>query len=228
MRLSEIERIPASDYTGAGTLIPGLTRRSLVRGLRPLTGNLLYQVTRYGDWEINLGIWAQEQRGLVRHVGELGVTRASHMPKPAYRVNHITVHRQYRGQGLARALYQLYFDQVGQALVAGDSQTPGGRLMWKLLYQDPRYEVIGLIGFHDELFDEWDDSPEFQKWIDDLMAIGGEHLGVTEGGFHWFAVPLREMRRELNILKGFQLYGYQDSYDNMILTTMLARKRGTQ
>lgn len=227
MRLSEIERISASDFTGADTLSRGLIAQSSLPGLRPLTGDLLYYVNRYGSRQVTLGIWARESPKRVRHVGELGVQRNSDLPGEAYQVSYITVHRKYRGQGLARLLYQLYFLYVSDTLVAGSSQTPGGRLMWKMLYEDPGYEVVGLIGLNDEMFDYWEELSEFRKWINNLMAIGAEHQGES-AGYQWFAVPLRAMRRELNILKGFQLYNRSDGDTPDLITTLMARRRGAQ
>lgn len=85
----------------------------------------------------------------------------------------------------------------------------------------------GLIGLTDEMFDYWEELPEFRKWINNLMAIGAEHQG-EDAGYQWFAVPLRAMRRELNILKGFQLYNRSDGDTPDLITTLMARRRGAQ
>lgn len=229
MRLQEIERIPARDFTGRQVLDYGLHPIQDLVGLQRLGPRFYYRINDYGGQsETLIQQYYEEQPGLVRHVGELQTSLAWEMPIPAQRVSHIAVDPRYQKQGLARQLYRLYLDKTGMALVAGDSQTPGGRVMWKLLWQDPQIDVVGLVGVEDSDFDRWEELPQFRQWIDNLMAIGGEYLGQKT--FHWFEVPLRQMRREMNILRGFRLYDptHWDTNEPVLATTMLARRRGAQ
>lgn len=229
MRLQEIERIPAKDFTGRDTLNPQLQYRSELKGLKQLSPRFYYRINDYGGQsETLIQQYYEVQPGLVRQVGELETSRAWEMPIPAQRVSYIAVDPRYRKLGLALQLYRLYLDKTGLALVAGDSQTPGGRAMWQRLWQDPQIDVVGLVGVEDSDFDRWEELPQFRQWIDNLMAIGGEYLGQKT--FHWFEVPLRQMRREMNILRGFRLYDPTDwdTDEPVLATTMLARRRGAQ
>ena len=60
-------------------------------------------------------------------------------------VQSITVDEDYRGQGLAKALYGIVLAIMKRPLVSGTSQTPGGRRNWLSLASIPGVEVKGLV-----------------------------------------------------------------------------------
>ena len=222
-QIQEIEPISASEYTG-DLAHTGVHKKSNLPKLTQLKPRLYYELrNRHGVTHID--IYYQTQDDQYENVATLAVEDAEWLPVPAMQVSYIAVSSSYENQGLGQQLYKLYFDQIGQPLVTGDSQTPGGRRMWQKLWQDPEVEVVGLIGIDDGDFDRWDEHPEFQKWIDGLMDIGGEYLGPKV--FHWFLVPLRQMSRQMAILKHFKLYpSFRDS-SNLPITHMMATKRGS-
>lgn len=186
----------------------------------------MYYTVRYRAYDTTIDIFHEIRKNNYQHVATLGVGGVDWMPMSAMQVTHIAVRKEYENQGLGRQLYKLYFDNVDRPLVTGDSQTPGGRRMWQKLWQDPEVEVVGLIGIDDADFDLWDEKLQFQKWIDGLMEIGGEYLGHKS--FHWFQVPLRQMRRQMSILKHFKLYPSARESMHLPITHMMARKRGTR
>jgi hypothetical protein len=116
----------------------------------------------------------------------------------ALQVNTITVDEDYRGRGLAKALYGIVLTVMQRPLVAGSSQTPGGRQNWVSLSQIPGVEINGYVSINDD-----DINPEFQisprskketeKIIDTLMGkLGAQYLGTA--GYYdarFFAFPVQ-------------------------------------
>ena len=124
--------------------------------------------------------------------------------KGALQVGTITVDEDYRGRGLAKALYGIVLTIMKRPLVAGDSQTPGGRQNWVSLSQIPGVEMKGFMSFDSGFFDpdygELDgDSYAKQankrigKTIDVIMGnLGGQYIGqVGRTGDHYFAFDVR-------------------------------------
>ena len=230
-QIQEIEQIPFSDYTGHDAHT-GVHKKSNLPTLTPLKPRFYYALSKRHGY-IRIDIYYQMQNDQYENVAALAVDDAGWLPVPAMQVSYIAVHEEYENQGLGQQLYKLYFDQVGLPLVTGESQTPGGQLMWQKLWQDPEIDVVGLIGIEDDQFDLWDEKPEFRKWIDDLMDIGGESLVGDAAhrragySFHWFLVPLRQMSRQMAILKHFKLYpSVRDSWD-LPIAHMMATKRSS-
>lgn len=77
-------------------------------------------------------------------IGKLEISSVRWFPLPnAVAVEVITVDEDYRGQGIAKALYGIVLTIMKLPLVAGDSQTPGGRINWVSLASIPGVEVKG-------------------------------------------------------------------------------------
>jgi ribosomal protein S18 acetylase RimI-like enzyme len=116
--------------------------------------------------------------------------------KDALQVGSITVDEDYRGRGLAKALYGIVLSIMKRPLVAGESQTPGGRANWLSLASIPGVEVKGFIQMGnidldtDDLdpTDVWDRREIKQKenQIDIIMGkLGGQYLGTSRGNEYW-------------------------------------------
>jgi len=122
-------------------------------------------------------------------IGKLSITPAdtfsSHFPLPsAVRVDTITVDEDYRGQGIAKALYGIVLTIMKLPLVAGHMQTPGGRKNWVSLASIPGVEMKGYVGL--ETYDL------NSRNIDTVMGqLGGEHIGRTENGEAFFAFDVQ-------------------------------------
>jgi hypothetical protein len=95
-------------------------------------------------------------------------------------VETITVDEDYRGQGLAKALYGIVLTIMKRPLTAGSAQTPGGRRNWLSLANTPGVEVKGIIQVdHDNPFTNTDD------FTDQLMQLGGQFIGQDKYASCW-------------------------------------------
>ncbi len=123
-------------------------------------------------------------------VGELTVNDVSHYfpMKGAVQVGTITVDENYRGVGLAKALYGIVLTIMKRPLLAGSSQTPGGRRNWMSLSQIPGVEMKGYFRINDDDFE----YGNVNKKIDVIMGqLGGQHIGETKSGRHYFAFDVQ-------------------------------------
>jgi GNAT superfamily N-acetyltransferase len=102
----------------------------------------------------------------------------------AVRVEVITVDEDYRGRGIAKALYGIVLTIMQVPLVAGTSQTAGGRQMWVSLASIPGVEIKGYVGL--ETYDL------NSRNIDTVMGqLGGEHLGQAQDGERFFTFDVQ-------------------------------------
>jgi GNAT superfamily N-acetyltransferase len=141
-------------------------------------------------------------------IGQLTVNDVgSSFPLPgAVQVGTITVDEDYRGMGLAKALYGIVLTIMKRPLLAGSSQTPGGRRNWLSLSQIPGVEMKGYVKVDDydlETRDtsnmpardkRWNDSQNKQaeKRIDTIMGqLGGQYIGASKWGSHYFAFDVK-------------------------------------
>ena len=137
-------------------------------------------------------------------VGKLDLLKKEKPFKNAYKVGTITVHEDYRGIGIAKALYGIVLSQLKLTLVSGSSQTPGGRKNWMSLAQIPGVEVKGLIYVDNDILtpdklgkndDDWykravaKQHKEMDSVTDTLMSLGGQFVGGNTrsnvGGTYW-------------------------------------------
>lgn len=152
---------------------------------------------RLEDWKKRQ---ASGQTGLPTVIGKLDLEQIYGFPlKGALQVGTITVDEDYRGAGLAKALYGIVLTIMKRPLVAGDSQTPGGRRNWVSLAGIPGVEMKGYVRISE---DELDADPEYAgtyhasraaKNIDTIMGkLGGQYMGSgSRGGNHYFAFDVQ-------------------------------------
>jgi GNAT superfamily N-acetyltransferase len=131
-------------------------------------------------------------------VGKLAVEEPYKFPlRGALQVNTITVDEDYRGRGIAKALYGIVLTIMKRPLVAGSSQTPGGRQNWASLSQIPGVEMKGYIGLDDDALDT---NPAIsnprgvqksEQNIDTIMGqLGGQYIG-SKNYEHYFAFDVQ-------------------------------------
>lgn len=119
-------------------------------------------------------------------VGELSLSASrkySFLPN-AFQVDVIFVDSRARGQGIAKSLYGIALYTLKLTLVAGSSQTRGGRRNWASLSQIPGVEVKGIV-----VVDDYELGPvspahsthylarnkrKANNVIDTVMQLGGE------------------------------------------------------
>jgi hypothetical protein len=211
--VTEIERLRTGDYQGGKDDINLYVHRS--KGLTPLPGGsrYLYNITGNKQQPM-IVIWdpegADADPGSPQPIGRLNLYSAERaVPlKGALEVGTITVDEDYRGQGIARALYGVVLSIMRRPLVSGESQTPGGRRNWLGLSQIPGVEVRGWLAISDFSINPSYDSPHLgrdvvkhmqtsaEKRIDILMGqLGADYVGRGSAG-HVFAFDVRPNRNE--------------------------------
>jgi GNAT superfamily N-acetyltransferase len=161
------------------------------------------QRRRENSWEFRrrLRQWQNRQEGLDapgQLIGKLSVETDTSFPlRRAVQVNTITVDEDYRGVGIAKALYGIVLTILKRPLLAGTSQTPGGRRNWVSLASIPGVEMKGWIALDETEFDAsergWRNTPtKVNKTIDTIMGqLGGQHLGKNSYGTDYFAFDVQ-------------------------------------
>lgn len=120
-------------------------------------------------------------------IGQLTLESVYEFPLAnALQVNTITVDEDYRGIGLARALYGIVLTIMKRPLVAGHSQTPGGRKNWVSLASIPGVEMKGYFTIDDFDLETDRESPAARKAADQRIDIimgqlGGQYIGEKHG-----------------------------------------------
>jgi len=150
--------------------------------------------------------------------------------KGALQVSSITVDEDYRGRGLAKALYGIVLSIMKRVLVAGESQTPGGRANWLSLASIPGTEVKGFVALDNDNMDTHNLDPKYdqyeietaKKHIDTIMKLGGQFMGQTRGGIEYWAFDVVPGRGELKAAVKTNLSQLYDSYN----TGLFARWAG--
>jgi GNAT superfamily N-acetyltransferase len=154
------------------------------------------------DYERRVWEWQRAQRDLNtpgQLIGKLSVSNANNFPlKGAVQVDTITVDEDYRGVGLAKALYGIVLTILKRPLVAGSSQTPGGRRNWLSLASIPGVEMKGYISFDEDELDpavsryNGTTPAKANKNIDTIMGkLGGQHIGSSRHGEEFFAFDVQ-------------------------------------
>ena len=167
-------------------------------------------------------------------IGELTLHKPYNFPmKNALQVGTITVDEDYRGVGLAKALYGIVLTIMKRPLVAGDSQTPGGRRNWVSLSQIPGVEMKGYFAVDEGDLETRDtknlgrfDDPSYVKYknkqanqtIDTIMGkLGGQFIGkdkASEQLFFAFDVNPDTTGKELEAFVKTNLNKVYSDYDS--------------
>ena len=166
-------------------------------------------------------------------IGELTLHKPYNFPmKNALQVGTITVDEDYRGVGLAKSLYGIVLTIMKRPLVAGDSQTPGGRRNWVSLSQIPGVEMKGYFSVdNDDLetidtknLDRFDDpsyiryqNKRAEKTIDTIMGkLGGQYIGkdALNNLFFGFDVKPTTTGKELEAFVKTNLNKVYSDYDS--------------
>lgn len=131
--------------------------------------------------------------GAINHVGELSLKKWHGPIKNAWRVDTVTVNEDYRKGGFGLSLYGIALTILKLTLIAGDSQTPGGRQNWVNLASIPGVEVKGIFAIDDSEFggrralpkkatnyakNDYEDMQDVaQDNIEMLMSLGMQYIG---------------------------------------------------
>ena len=192
-----IERLHTQDFTGGKETLKRYLGGTKTLQKLPGGSGLSYSVQKVGGGVI-IKIWDTvnkkemsrpkesepnyysrlEQWRLERHspgilVGRLSLSPIRFPLKGAVQVDAITVDEDYRNMGIGKAMYGIVLSILRKPLVAGDSQTPGGRRNWVSLSQIPGVELKGYVSIVDMSEDSFSN-----RVIDTLMGkLGGQYMG---------------------------------------------------
>jgi GNAT superfamily N-acetyltransferase len=149
----------------------------------------------YGAYNTRVRSWNYAKITPGQLIGRLTISSPRWFPLPnAVAVDVITVDEDYRGQGIAKALYGIVLTIMKRPLVAGDSQTPGGRRNWVSLASIPGVEMKGYVGFEPYELAPGGDVPnkEIEKNIDTIMGkLGGDYIGQGRDNEEFFAFDVQ-------------------------------------
>ena len=133
--------------------------------------------------------------------------------KSMYGVGAIGVDPEFRGQGIAQHLYDGFMlpnpRGLDGILMAGDSQSPGGRAMWVNLKSRSDIEVTGWVKIRkNNIFGSNYSDNQMAKFF---SKVGGTYLGETKHSW-FFEFPVEKLpnKRELEIAikgSGVKVYG---------------------
>lgn len=174
------------------------------------------QAQRMARWEQrSKDMQAKFNRSPGKLIAELTVHEPYSFPlKGALQVGIITVDEDYRGVGLAKALYGIVLTIMKRPLLAGSSQTPGGRRNWLSISQIPGVEMKGYFSIEDYDLETKDTSnlsraddkryyasqnKAVDNRIDTIMGkLGGQYIGKAQGDYYFaFDVMPNTTKQEL-------------------------------
>ena len=214
--ITEIENMKQSHFRGGKDSL-GLYRTPGKKHLKPLPGgtDLMYSVTRdnYGSYVqiIDPGIPGITKPSIV---ASLSLAKGD-IPN-SVQVGAITVDEDYRGRGLAKALYGIVLTIMKKTLISGDSQTPGGRRNWLSLASIPGVEIKGLLDLANYQLEK---SRPVDNTIDQLMQLGGQFVAKDNTYTYWAfdVVPGNGQLTPAVKNKLSKLYGYDST--NLLMAT---------
>ena len=215
MLLTEIKRLSASEYRGGKDELPGPLHKDSLKNTKALPGHpdIVYNVKR-GNGGAVITLYDKSKTN-AKVVGQMHLLQEKDIPvsvdsKNTYSVGSITTDEDYRGKGFGLAMYGIALSLEKMTLIAGISQTPDGRKMWKKLYTIPGVEVFGVIDIDSE---EEDDSA-----LDAVMQMGGEVIATKRSfGYnepsHWIKFDVEPGKGELSpVIKTKLNKLYTDKY----------------
>jgi ribosomal protein S18 acetylase RimI-like enzyme len=203
--------------------------RRMFKNLTPLPGGsgLMYgTIPHSDDGNYNIAIVSGQHI-----VGMLILKPVNGFPlKDAYSVEFITVDENQRGMSIAKSLYGIALSILKFAVVAGESQTVGGRRNWISLSRVPGVKIMGW-GWVEEMNtpDRSSLSPEAkanlkqiqQRFEKSMERAGGHQVGTAEGAAewgrkitkHWYLFPVTAGTREFKTQANAVRIYYNDHYD---------------
>lgn len=211
MKINEIEKIRARDYTGRDTLDEINRWYGDNPNFKPFRDDF-YRA--YVDGKFLIAVKnpnpKQSAYKIIASLSFYDKHITNIYGAQVLEVGTIAVNPKYRGQGLARDLYSsvLYpprLGGLGAILFAGDTQTPGGRAMWANMNNIPGVDVTGWVRTYDNDKDYGD--YDFDDIVKFLEQQGGSYFGEekinyinTIQYYYEFAVEQLPTRRELEIV----------------------------
>jgi GNAT superfamily N-acetyltransferase len=209
--LQEIARMQPFNNLSKKNIDAAVKYKQVSKDAKPLPGGsgLTYSIKQKNQ-EIMISISDPTNEEVVGYLKVESDKQEKYFPiKNAHSVSMIAVAPEWRGQGIAKSLYGVYLSILKYPLLAGSNQTSGGRQNWLSLTKIPGVTVKGYVLIQDKNFNDEDSSVAFDKFIDSIMAMGGEYLGNSPSGkLRYFAFDVEPGNGELQpaVKKQLQLY----------------------
>ena len=221
--VTEIENMKQSHFRGGKDTLDRYSTPGK-KHLRALPGgsDLMYSITSdaYGSYVhiVDPGIPGITKPSIV---ASLSLTKG--VIPDSVQVGAITVDEDYRGRGLARALYGIVLTIMKKTLISGSSQTPGGRRNWLSLASIPGVEIKGLLDLANFQLEK---SRQVDNTIDQLMQLGGQFVARDNNYTYWAfdVVPGNGQLAPAVKNKLSKLYGYNS--DNLLMATWTGGQQG--
>jgi len=221
--LTEIENFPQDHFRGGKDSLYNYSTPGK-KHLRALPGgtDLMYSITSTVDGTdvhiVDPGIPGTTKPSIVA-----GLSLYQGVIPDSVQVGSITVDEDYRGRGLARALYGIVLTIMKKTLISGSSQTPGGRRNWLSLASIPGVEIKGLLDLADFQLDK---SRQVDNTIDQLMQLGGQFVAKNNNYTYWAfdVVPGNGQLTPAVKNKLSKLYGYDST--NLLMATWTGGQQG--
>ena len=221
-RLTEIEKIDQYYYKGGKKDLSTFGTPKKNR-LQPLPGgtDLLYSIIpdSYGP---RVSIVDPGMPGITKPSIVANLSLVNGVVPNSVQVAAITVDEDYRGRGLAKALYGIVLTIMKKILISGSTQTPGGRRNWMSLANIPGVEIKGLLeldNFELEQSNNKRIDANSDKKIDQLMQLGGQFVAKGRIDTYWAfdVVPGNGQLKPAVKNKLSQLYGVDST--NLLMAT---------
>ncbi len=94
-------------------------------------------------------MWDEDDEVHYRFVAYLGLSKRN----GAWHVDLVEVDSRYKGKKLANKLYRFVLKTLGITLMAGSSQSVGGRYIWNTLAKDRHVTVYAKKGVYSKVID---------------------------------------------------------------------------
>jgi len=158
-------------------------------------------------------------------IGDLALAPVKDFPmQPAYTVEFITVTEEYRSMGIGNLLYKIALRDQGIQLIAGESQTVGGRRNWISLSKTPGVTISGWGWVN--VSEQANSNPELvkiqKKFEKSMTKAGATSLGVNKGSSntlsrainkHWYLFPVHAGEKEFKAINNAIKIYYNDVYN---------------
>jgi ribosomal protein S18 acetylase RimI-like enzyme len=222
--LTEIENFPQDHFRGGKDSLYNYSTPGK-KHLRALPGgtDLMYSITSTTVDSTNVHIVDPGIPGTTKPSIVAALSLYQGVIPDSVQVGSITVDEDYRGRGLARALYGIVLTIMKKILISGSSQTPGGRKNWLSLASIPGVEIKGLLDLADFQLDK---SRQVDNTIDQLMQLGGQFVAKNNNRTYWAfdVVPGNGQLAPAVKNKLSKLYGYDS--DNLLMATWTGGQQG--
>lgn len=189
--INEIEAIPAWGYSGGKETLSDYNNIN-PSTLKPLPGGSDFAYAIETEGYLTRVLLVDTKKNLTDAIAYLELTKDdSPIKGKPLQVETITVDEDYRGRGLAKALYGIVLTIMKRPLLAGYSQTPGGRRNWMSLVNIPGVEVKGIVPLENRDLEvrnlnySGTNEKRVEKTIDQVMQLGGQFLGHSKYFTYW-------------------------------------------